>query len=193
MKRKCFTICLLICVMFISISPALAADQLPATSNKDYVIGPGDVLAISVWNNEALTKVVTVMPDGKIQFPLISEIMVSGKTHAAIEKELGNKIKEFVSNPKLSVIVQKPASMQIYVIGEVQKPGMFSLNAYITVLQALAMAGGFNEWADKDEIEIFRESENKTEVLKVSYDDITKKKKLDQNIRLRRGDVVVVP
>ena len=127
MKRKCSTICLLICVMFISISPALAADPVPATSNEDYVIGPGDVLAISVWNNEALTKVVTVLPDGKIQFPLISEIKVGGKTHAAIEKELGEKLNEFVSNPKLSVMIQKPASMQIYVIGEVQAPGMFRL------------------------------------------------------------------
>jgi polysaccharide biosynthesis/export protein len=192
MKAK-YIVAVVFLIIFITMSQVQAADQKPSMTPKDYVVGPGDVLAISVWNNEALTKTVTVLPDGKIQFPLISEMTVAGKAHAAIEKELEEKLGHFISSPKLSVLILKPASMQIYVVGEVQKPGMFSLNAHISLLQALAMAGGFNEWAVKDKIQIYRESVNKTEVINVSYDAIIKEKKIDQNIRLKRGDVVVVP
>jgi len=184
---------MLICCILITASHLWAADQIPSKATQDYTVGPGDVLDISVWNNEALTKSVTVLPDGKFHFPLIGEVIASGKTLDTLKKELKNKINVYEPNPVLSVMVQKPASMMIYVIGAVQEPGMFSLNTRISLLQALAMAGGFNEWAKKDKIQIFRESGNKTEILNVSYDAITKDKKLDQNVRLKRGDVVVVP
>jgi len=192
MKRKYFTLAVLI-VMLISISPIQAADQPPAMASKDYVIGPGDVLDISVWNNEALTKTVTVLPDGKIRFPLIGEVEVGGKTLSVLEEELKKRIGDFVPNPELSVMVQQTASMLIYVIGEVNNPGRFLLNTNINVLQALAMVGGFNMWAKKNKIKILREIKGKTIILKFAYDDVIEGKNLDQDILLKRGDILLIP
>ena len=104
MKRNYLAAMFFICI-FIAASPLWATDQPPVTATEDYIIGPGDVLDISVWNNEALTKAVTVLPDGKIHFPLIGEVVVGGKTLAVLEKELKNKINPFVPNPELSVMV----------------------------------------------------------------------------------------
>jgi polysaccharide export outer membrane protein len=170
-----------------------ASDTSPVSSTQDYLIGPGDVLEISVWNNEALTKLVTVLPDGKIHFPLIGEVVVGGKTLTDLEKELKEKIGKYVTDTDLLVMVQQTGSFVIYVIGEVNRPGRFNLNTNINVLQALAMAGGFTEWAKKNKIKIFRETEDKTEVLKFSYDDIVKEKNINSNIKLKRGDTIFVP
>jgi polysaccharide export outer membrane protein len=192
MKPKYFTVVLLI-VMFISISPIQAGDQLPEMAIKDYVIGPGDVLDISVWNNEALTKSVTVLPDGKIYYPLIGEVVVGGKTLAVLKKELKEKIGIFVPNPNLSIIPQQVNSMLIYVIGKVNASGQFALNTNMNVLQAIAMAGGLNTFAKRDKIKIFREAKEKTDIFHFEYDEVIEGKNLEQNIRLERGDVVVVP
>jgi polysaccharide biosynthesis/export protein len=192
MKPKHLT-AMLICCILIAASHLWAADSLPATVTEDYVIGPGDVLAISVWDNEELTKVVTVLPDGKIHFPLISELVAGGKTHAAIEKELKKKIDGFVSNPELSVMVQETSSLMIYIIGEVVGTGQLRFNTNINVLKALAMAGGFNDFAKKDKIKIYRESKGRTEIFHFNYGEVVDGENLEQNIRLERGDVVVVP
>ena len=165
----------------------------PADYTDDYIIGPGDVLDISVWKDEALTKLVTVLPDGKISFPLIGETTAQGKTVAALRNELNKKIDKYVPDPDLSVVVQQVNSMLIYVIGRVNHPGRLVLNANINVLQALAMAGGPNPFAKKNKIIIFRENNGKTSVFKFRYDDVSKGEKIEQNIMMKRGDVIVVP
>jgi polysaccharide export outer membrane protein len=178
-----------------------AADKTSGTEAKwsewvaleGYTIGAGDVLDISVWNNEALTKQVTVLPDGKIHFPLIGEVAVGGKTISLLKKELEVKISHFVPNPNLSVMVQQLNSMLIYVIGKVNNPGRFVMNAEVDVLQALAMAGGLNPFAKRNDIKIFRKIKDKTKIFEFEYDDVTDGKNLKQNIQLKRGDVVVVP
>ena len=192
MRPKYFTVVMFI-TLLISITSLQAADQLPAMASKDYVIGPGDVLDISVWNNEALTRSVTVLPDGKISYPLIGEILAGGKTLALLETELKEKIGDFVPNPNLSVMVQQVNSMLIYVIGKVNTPGRFALNTNMNVLQAISMAGGLNTFAKKNKIKIFREAKGKTDIFQFEYDDVIEGKNLEQNIRLERGDVVVVP
>jgi polysaccharide export outer membrane protein len=159
----------------------------------DYIIGPGDVLDISVWNNETLTKAVTVLPDGKIHFPLIGEIVVGGKTLVVLEKELKTKLHPFVPDPELSVMVGQVNSMLVYVIGKVNHPGRFVLNTNVDVLQALATAGGLNAFAKRNKIKIFRETSGKTHILPFEYDTVTDGEHLEQNISLERGDVVVVP
>jgi polysaccharide biosynthesis/export protein len=194
MKRN-YIITALFIVMFIMVSPIRAAQQAAAAASPmgDYVIGPGDVLDISVWNNEALTKKVTVLPDGKIYFPLINEVKAGGKTVAALEKELKTKLHPFVPNPEISVMVGQVNSMLIYVIGKVNQPGRFVLNTNIDVLQALATAGGLNAFAKRSKIKIFRETGGKTVIFPFDYDDVTDGEHLEQNRRLERGDVVVVP
>ena len=195
MKRKYVTVALLLIGMLIMVSPLQAKEQAGAVTTPvdDYIVGPGDVLTISVWNNEALTKTVVVLPDGKIHFPLVNEVVIGGKSLAVIEKELKQKIHMFVPNPELSVMVNQVNSMLVYVIGKVNRPGRFELSTNVNVLQALAMAGGLNSFAKRSKIKIFREIDGKTHIVFFDYDDVTKGEKLEQNIELKRGDVVVVP
>jgi polysaccharide export outer membrane protein len=158
-----------------------------------YLIGPGDILEIAVWKDDALTKLVTVLPDGKISYPLIGEISVSGKTVARVKKEMEAKIARFVPDPVLFVVVQQVNSMLVYVIGKVNQPGRFVINSNVNVLQMLAMAGGLNPFAKNDEIKIFRRKGDFTNIFEFNYDEVADGKNLQQNIQLERGDVIVVP
>jgi polysaccharide biosynthesis/export protein len=160
---------------------------------KDYLIGAGDVLAISIWKEDALTQDVVVRPDGKIVFPLIGSIVVTGKSPEAVKAELAKKIKSFVPDPILTVSVRQINSLMIYVVGKVNQPGRFVLNTNVNVLQALAMAGGVNSFANEGKIKIFRETPKGTHVYQFDYGDVSKGKHLEQNIGLVRGDVIVVP
>jgi len=194
MRRNIYLIVFLT-IVIVMVSATHAADQPQAEMSPmgDYVIGPGDVLNISVWNNETLTKAVTVLPDGKIHFPLIGEIVVGGKTLVVLEKELKTKLHPFVPDPELSVMVGQVNSMLIYVIGKVNQPGRFALNTNVNVLQALATAGGLNTFAKRNKIKIFRKTRGKTHILPFEYDRVTEGENPEQNVRLERGDVVVVP
>jgi polysaccharide export outer membrane protein len=195
MKRKYFTVALLLMGMLMMVSPLKAGETAGTVASHagDYLIGAGDVLTISVWNNEDLTKTMAVLPDGKIHFPLVNEIMVGGKSLAVIEKELKEKIHPFVPNPELSVMVNQVNSMLVYVIGKVNRPGRFEMNTNVNVLQALATAGGLNTFAKRNKIKIFREINGKTHIVLFEYDRVTEGEKLEQNVMLKRGDVVVVP
>lgn len=158
-----------------------------------YIIGPGDVLDISVWKEMDLTKLVTVLPDGKISFPLIGEITAEGLTVKQLKEKLKEKIVRYVPHPNLSVAIHKVNSLRIYVIGKVNDPGRFELQTNLNVLQALATAGGLNPFARKNKIKIFRESRDGTKIFEFRYADVIEGKHLEQNIRLQRGDVIVVP
>ena len=190
-----FISAVIMAIILTTTSPLQASDQSQnATAPiNDYIIGPGDALDISVWNNEALTKAVADLPDGKIHFPLIGEVLVGGKTLVDLEKELKQKIDTFVPAPDLTVMVQQVNSMLIYVIGKVNHPGRFALNTNVNVLQVLAMAGGLNTFAKRNKIKIFRETNGKTDIFQFEYDKVTDGENLGQNIRLKRGDIVVVP
>jgi len=169
------------------------AAMKPAGVGGDYLIGPGDQLDISVWKDEALTRTSVVLPDGKISFPLIGEVMAAGKTLAQLKQELEQKLVRFVPDMVLSVEVRQCNSMLIYVIGRVNAPGRFVLNANVNVLQALAMAGGLNPFAKKDGIKIFRHEGEKTVILPFKYSEVADGNHLEQNIWLRQGDLVLVP
>ncbi len=165
-------------------------DDKPVTSA--YLIGPGDVLEIAVWREEALTKLVPVLPDGRIAFPLIGEMMAAGKTVDQLKKEIEAALLRFIPEPTLVVSVHQVNSMVIYVIGKTKMPGRQIVNANVNVLQALSMAGGLNEFAERDTIAVFRFKNGKTEIFPFNYDDVVKGRALEQNITLERGDVVVV-
>jgi polysaccharide export outer membrane protein len=168
----------------------VSASNNPVT---DYIIGPGDILDVSVWKEAALTKLVTVLPDGKISFPLIGEIMAEGLTVKQLKKKLEEKILRYVPHPNLSVAVHEVNSLQIYVIGKVHNPGHFELHTNLNVLQALSMAGGLNPFAKKNKIKIFRETRDGTKIFDFRYADVIEGKHLEQNMQLVRGDVIVVP
>jgi polysaccharide export outer membrane protein len=183
----------MVVMMMAAAGMAAAEEQKAEWPGQDYIIGPGDVLDISVWKVEELTKLVTVLPDGKIAFPLVGQLVAAGKTVEALSMELEKKLSRFVPDVNLSVLVQQVNSMMIYVIGRVNKPGRFVLNSNINVLQALSLAGGLNPFAEGGKIKIFRKQATATEIIRFDYDDVVKGKDLVQNIVLMRGDVIVVP
>ena len=159
----------------------------------DYILGPGDQIDIAVWKDETLTKSVIVLPDGKISFPLIGEVRAAGRTIPQLKQEIKQKISPYAPDPIISIEVRQVNSMLIYVIGRVNGPGRFQLNTNVNVLQALTMAGGLNAFAKRDKIRIFRQEGNKTTIFRFKYDDVTEGSDLEQNIVLKRGDVIVVP
>jgi len=159
----------------------------------DYVIGAGDQLGITVWRDDMLTRTVLVQPDGKIQFPLIGELVVGGKTVGEVKKELTDKLASYVVDADISVEVKQSSSLFIYIIGRVNAPGRQMLVTDTSVLQALAMAGGLNPFASEDDIKIFRQQKDSTLVYKFRYSYVSAGKHLEDNILLKRGDVIVVP
>jgi len=159
----------------------------------DYIIGPGDVLDINVWKDETLTRLSIVRPDGFITFPLLGEVRASGKSVLQLKTEMEGKLTRYVPDIILSLDIKQANSMIIYVIGRVNKPDRFNLNSDVNVLQALATAGGLQIYAKRDKIKIFREENGKTKILPFDYDEVVEGKRLEQNVRLRKGDVVVVP
>ena len=192
MKKTAWTVLAVFLICFLPLL-VFADEKTTTLPVVDYVIGPGDVLDISVWKEQALTKLVTVLPDGRISFPLVGAIMAGGKTLDQLSKELEKKLTRFVPDLSLSVLVHQVNSMMVYVIGRVNKPGRFVLNSNIDVMQALAMAGGLNPFAEQGNVKIFRETPGGKKIFDFDYDDVANGKKLEQNIMLKRGDLIVVP
>lgn len=170
-----------------SSAPALAG------GTEDYLIGPGDVIDISVWKDEALTRSVVVRPDGAISFPLIGDVPAAGKTPAALKADVEKRLERYVLQGVVSLEVKQINSMIVYVIGKVNAPGRFVVNTNVDVLQALATAGGVNVFAKRNRIKVYRRENNTTTIIPFEYDEVVEGKQLEQNIRLKRGDVVVVP
>ena len=203
MVRSVRIVLLMVSLLFALGAGAQAEENKPeaATDSKapavdfgpDYRLGPGDQVDIAVWKDETLTKSVIVLPDGKISFPLIGEVKAAGRTIAQLRKEITEKISPFLPDPTLSIEVKQVNSMLIYVIGRVNTPGRFVLNTNVNVLQALTIAGGVNAFARRDKIKIFRQEGEKTTILHFKYDEVVEGTRLEQNIMLQKGDVVVVP
>ena len=158
-----------------------------------YRIGPGDILDISVWKDESLSKQVIVPPDGMLSFPLVEDIDTKDLTVPQLRTLIAGKLSEFIPEPTVTVMLLKPDSMRAYVIGKVNNPGMFPLAEGTNVMQILAMAGGLNPFAAANRIIILRKEGGETVKLPFEYSKVEKGENLEQNIELKRGDVVVVP
>jgi len=176
-----------------AVEPALSSSPEMALDEGDYLIGPGDVLDISVWKDEALTRSCVVRPDGAISFPLIGDIKATGKAPSQLKAEMESKLNRYVPGGTLSLEVKQINSLIIYVIGKVNAPGRFIMNANVNVLQAIAAAAGLNPFAKRDKIKVFRQGKNETIIFPFQYDEVIAGNRLEQNIRLQRGDVVVIP
>ena len=171
--------------------PLYGADQ--KSQPTPFCLGPEDVLEISVWKDEALTRKVLVRPDGKISFPLIGDIQAQGRTVEELRQAMNNKMKAFVPDAPVSVILVLVGSPKVYVVGKVVKPGVYIMGTTLRVIQALAMAGGATPFANKDDILIIRQENGRQKTFKFDYNKVADGKKLEQNICLKRGDTVVVP
>ena len=182
----------LILLLGLVVSAGAAGAQAPV-QDSSYKIGPNDVLTIFVWKETDLTRDVTVMPDGKITYPLIGEITAQGLTASELKKGITDKLQNFVTAPEVTVIVKESRSQVVYAIGKLMRPGPIPLAPGMTVMQALSAAGGFAEWADPKNILIVRRDGGKETQLRFNYKEYTSGEKLEQNILLKPGDTLVVP
>lgn len=167
------------------------AGKLPAVQ-PEYIVGDGDMLRISVWKEAEISQNVVVRPDGMISLPLISELRVSGLTPEQIQGQVTEKLKVVLTNPQVTVTVLEVRSKEVYITGEVGKPGAYQALAPMNVLQLIARAGGLSQFANRKAIYIFRASDPKTRI-RVNYKEVVSGHHPEQNIFLQPGDTVVVP
>jgi polysaccharide export outer membrane protein len=158
----------------------------------DYVIGPGDVLSILFWRDETLSADVTVRPDGMITLPLVNGIYAVGLTPEQLRVKITEAADDFVENPTVMVRVAEINSRQVFITGLVGASGSYPLMGPMTVMQLIAMAGGLQDFADKDNITIIRQEGDRQLSFRFNYDDIRKRRNLQQNILLKPGDTVIV-
>lgn len=159
-----------------------------------YIIGDDDVLAINVWKEPEVSRTVPVRSDGKISLPLAGEVQASGETPRQLEKELASKLQSFISEPEVTVIVTEIKSQKFNILGQVSKPGTYPLTNAATVLDAIAMAGGFRDFAKQKSIYVLRQNpEGGESRLPFNYKDVIKGKNSAQNIKLQPRDTIVVP
>ena len=183
-----------IAIGLLGLSAPLSAKQTTnlAVDVSKYLVGPEDVLEISVWKEKDLTREVLVRPDGRLSFPLAGEIEAAGHTAMEIQDEITNRIKKYMPDPVVTVLITKLNGYKIYVIGQVNKPGLYAIGRYLDVMQALAMAGGLTPFASENNIRILRRENGKNIVIPFEYGSVKKGNDLEQNIVLRSDDVVVV-
>ena len=180
-------------------SPAAAQPASPLPSSappaiSDYVIGPEDMLQITVWKNESLSRALPVRPDGKISLPLLHDVQAAGLTPMQLQEKLAAALGEFMPNPEVSVTVTDVRSYRVSVLGEVQRPGVLQLKSDTTVLEAIALAGGFRDFASPGKIMILRKNgDGQAQKIPFNYNRVVKDNRGEGNVTLKSGDVVVVP
>src|SRR5579863_9723871 len=173
--------------------PATAQDN-SKVDNKTYVIGENDLLEVDVWKDKEISRTLPVRPDGKISLPLIGEIQASGMTPLQLQDDIAQRLKSFLANPEVTVIVTDPRSRHFNIVGMVAKPGEYPLSQSMTVLDAISVAGGFRDFAKETKIYVLRTKPDKSqERLPFNYKDAIKGKKPENNVVLKPGDTIVVP
>jgi polysaccharide biosynthesis/export protein len=187
---------LLLALSLVLTGPASDPDRAWAETRDEqalYRIGPADVLDIAVWNNTALSRTVPVRPDGKISLPLLNDVQAAGLTPMQLRDALAEKLVAYVPTPEVSVIVREVQSFRVSVIGEVRKPDRYDLRGRATVLDALAMAGGFAEFAARTRIVILRHNGTTVKRIPFNYNAIISANGERANFFLEPGDIILVP
>jgi len=175
-------------------TPAANAAAPNVVSDDSYVIGVDDVLSINVWKEPDISRAVPVRSDGKISLPLVGEVEAGGKTPKALKTEITEKLKSYISEPEVTVMVQEMRSKKFNILGQVARPGSYPLTSSLTVLDGLALSGGFRDFAKKKAIYVLRKKVDGTqERLPFNYKDVISGKNNQQNVKLEPGDTVVVP
>ncbi len=172
--------------------PTVPASKVKVVDD-DYIIGPADVLAIDVWKDAELTRTVPVRPDGKISLPLIGEVQVSGMTTTEVQRLVTEKLQVYISKPIVTVIVQEVKSRTYVIVGKVAKPGSYDLSKPTTVLEAIAVGGGFLDFAKVNKVYILRRREDGSR-FKIPFDYKNAiEGNISKNVELQSGDTIVVP
>jgi polysaccharide biosynthesis/export protein len=199
-------VALLACALAVG-SPALATLQVraqqgapQATANgaaaalpPDYVIGPDDVLDVRFWKDQDMSGEFVVRPDGRISLPLLNDVAAAGLTPEQLRIRLTEEARRYVETPNATVIVKAINSRKVFITGQVEKPGPYSLTSRVTVVQLIAMAGGLREYADAGKIIIMRTENGRVTPLRFDYTKLAEGRNVSQNVELRPGDTVIVP
>ena len=164
-----------------------------AVAPTDYVIGADDVLTVVFWRDKEMSGDVVVRPDGKITLPLVNDVDAAGSTPEELRDRISKVAAQFLEEPAVTITVKQINSRRVFITGEVGKPGPYPLTAPTTVLQLIAMAGGLNDFAHREEIVVMRTENGRAVTFPFDYAAVAKRKKLQQNIVLKPGDVVLVP
>ncbi|MGH9683838.1 MAG: polysaccharide biosynthesis/export family protein [Candidatus Acidiferrales bacterium] len=170
-----------------------SATQKAATTDPNYVIGAQDVLDISVWKEPGVSRTVPVRPDGKISLPLLDDVQAAGLTPMQLSDSLTTKLKKYIADPQVTVIVTQINSRRIYVIGQVMRPGAYPLLPGMTILQALSSAGGFAQFANEKKVFLLRSVDGKQTKYRFNYKEVINGVNPEQNLTIRSGDQIVVP
>ena len=168
-------------------------DIRPAVLTPPYIIQPNDILEIFVWKEEKLTRKVFVRPDGRISFPLIQDLTAAGLSTSELKQRIEENLKQYIEVPNVTVILEAIQSYRVYVTGKVAKPGVYPSEKQINILQAIAMAGGFLEFADPSNIVVIRTNGDESSRFVFNYNDVIKAKNFNANMLPKAGDVIVVP
>lgn len=176
--------------------PAAPAGDASAGKAHDngFVIGNDDVLAINVWNEPNISRSIPVRSDGKISLPLVGEVQAAGRTPLKLEQDIATRLKSYIAEPEVTVIVQQINSQRFNILGQVTRPGSYVIANSATVLDAIALAGGFRDFAKQKNIYVLRQNSDGTETrLPFNYKDVVKGKNAEQNVKLQPRDTIVVP
>jgi polysaccharide biosynthesis/export protein len=168
------------------------ANMAATPHNDSFVIGNDDVLAINVWKEPDISRSIPVRSDGKISLPLIGEVQAAGLTPLKLEKDIAGKLKNYISEPEVTVMVQQVNSQKFNILGQVVRPGSYVIANSPTVLDAIALAGGFRDFAKQKSIYILRQGSADTR-LRFNYKEVSQGKNMQQNIKLQPGDTIIVP
>ena len=187
MKVKTF-LWLIICQLFLT-SISLASAN-PAQS---YKLRQGDLIQVSVWGEDKLQKESLVLPDGNITYPLAGRVEVVGLTSTEVEKRIAEKLKTYLPDPQVSVVIVSITGNLAHVMGKVLKPGQVLMTGPMTVLDALSVAGGFDKFADRNNIKVLRNTPQGQKAIPVYYDQLIRGERLESNIILNPGDTILVP
>jgi polysaccharide export outer membrane protein len=174
-------------------APKQEPAPVAATNDPDYKIGEGDVLDVNVWKEPEISRSVPVRPDGKISLPLVNDVQASGLTPTQLGLVITERLRKFLSDPQVTIIVTAINSQRIYIMGEVGRPGAYPMLPNMTVLQALSSAGSFTQFANLKSIYVLRNENGKQVTFPFNYKDVIKGKRAEQNIVLKPGDTIVVP
>ena len=174
--------------------PTASAPAASQPHNDSFVIGNEDVLAINVWKEPDISRSIPVRSDGKISLPLVGEVQAAGQTPLKLEQEIAGKLKNYIADPEVTVMIQQINSQKFNILGEVTRPGTYPLTNSATVLDAIALAGGFRDFAKRKSIYVLRQNPDGTKSrLPFNYKNVIKGTDSDQNVKLQPGDTIVIP
>lgn len=198
-RNHLFLVALMLGTIFMSdgnFTPCYAAPAVKQADHplaKEYLIGIGDILEISVWHEPDISKNVFVRLDGRISLPLVGDVYAKGLSPESLASKISKRVSKFIADPSITVALNESRSRMYYVLGQITRPGEYTLSYPVSILQAIARAGGFAQWAKKEKVILVRRNAGQETIIHFNYDQFVEGKDLGKNLALQPGDTLIVP